>query len=74
MSPLPAQKFENAQNKDHPNLSLYIYTYKYKLLNGGWFWGLVSMIGETMMTFFGSPTMRVSAIGIVPRNPPKKLN
>ena len=38
--------------------------YIYKLLNGEWFWGLRAMIGEAMMKFFGSRTMRVSAIGI----------
>ena len=35
----------------------------YKLLNGGWFWGLEAMIGEAMMKFSGSCTMRVSTIG-----------
>ena len=47
--------------------------YIYKLLNGGWFWGLGAMIGETMMKFSGSCTMRVSGIGIFLRNLPIAL-
>ena len=42
----------------------YIYIYKDKLLNGGWFCGLGAMIGETTMKFSGRRTMRVSAIAI----------
>ena len=37
----------------------------------GGFWGLEAMIGETMMTFSGSRTRRVSAIGIFLRSLPK---
>ena len=46
----------------------------YKLLNGERFWGPGAMIGETMMKFSWSRTMRVSAIGIFLRNLPNKLN
>ena len=45
-----------------------IYSYIYKPLNGGCFGSLGAMIRETMMTFSGSSTMRVSAIGIFLRN------
>ena len=38
---------------------------------GGGFGGLGAMIGETMMTFSGSRTMRVSSIDIFLRNLPK---
>ena len=36
-------------------------------------WGLGAMIGETMMKFSGSRTMRVSAIGIFFRNLSKNI-
>ena len=50
---------------------IHIYIYYYKLLNRWRFWGLGAMIGETMMIFSGSRTMRVSAIDIFLRNQPK---
>ena len=54
-------------------MELLIYNVIYILLNGGWFWILGAMIGETMMKFFVSRTMRVSAIGIFLRNLPKNI-
>ena len=42
-------------------------------MNEGWFRGRGAMIGETMMKYSGSRTMRVSAIGIFLRNLPKNV-
>ena len=39
---------------------------------GGWFLDLGAMIGETMMQFSGSLTMKVSTIGRFLQNLPKK--
>ena len=62
--------FCNQTSSIHINTYIYIYGI-YKLLIGGWFWGPRAMIGETMMKFSGSRTIRVSAIGIFLRNLPE---